>query len=389
VLLFLMTVIPAISRAQAQPTGSEPVPEPAVSAILAAFDKYEIVALPESHGMKDIDDFIFALIRNPDFPKKVNDIAVECGNSLYQPVLDRYIAGEDVPLAEARKVWRNTTQVACGMSGFFDQFFPVVRAINLKLPPEKRLRVLACDPPIDWYKVRNFQDGFKFFAHRDENIASVMEKEVLSKHRKALMLFGTFHLMHTPGARNAVSIFEEDYPERTFVISDFGVVHAPPMSSEAFAGWPVPALAIAKGTWLGGLDLTDFFEPMTTIHEGDCVVHKEFPRHLQKPMADLVDAFLYLGPLDLQLKEQIPASIALDVDYRRELQRRTSLPEFPGKAPKATTQTLKEENREIMKDAEEVVFVPEKPSDRNSPDPELAKAVQSCLERKKHPSAPQ
>jgi hypothetical protein len=384
-----MTVIPTISRAQAQATGSEPVPEPAVPAILAAFDKYEIVAMPEAHGMKDIDDFIFALIRNPDFPKKVNDIAVECGNSLYQPVLDRYIAGENVPFAEARKVWRNTTQPACGMSGFFEQFFPVVRAINLKLSPEKRLRVLACDPPIDWDKVKSFQDGFKFFAHRDENIASVMENEVLSKHRKALMVFGTFHLVHTPGAKNAVSIFEKDYPNRTFVISDFGVVHAPPISSEAFAGWPVPSLAKTKGTWLGALDLTHFFEPMTTIHEGDCVVHKEFPKHLQKPMADLVDAFLYLGPLDLQLKEQIPADIALDVDYRRELQRRDSLPQFVGEAPRAPTQTLQAEDQDIMKDAEEVVFIPEKPSDRNSQDPELAKAVQSCLERKKYPGAPQ
>jgi hypothetical protein len=273
------------------------------------------------------------------------------------------------------------------MSGFFEQFFPLVRAINLKLPTERRLRVLACDPPIDWDQVKSFQDGFKFFAHRDENIASVMEKEVLSRHRKALMLFGTFHLMHTPGAKNAVSIFEQDYPNRTFVISDLGIVLAPPISSEAFAGWPVPSLAKAKGTWLGALDLTHFFEPMTTIHEGDCVVHRQFPKFLQKPMADLVDAFLYLGPLDLELKEQIPADIALDVDYRRELKRRDSLPDFPGGAPTATTQTLQEENKEIMKDAEEVVFVPEKPSDRNGPAPELAKAVKSCLERTKHPGA--
>ena len=53
--------------------------------------------MPEAHGMKDVDDFILSLIRDPTFPKKVNDIEVECGNSLYQPVLDRYIAGDDVP----------------------------------------------------------------------------------------------------------------------------------------------------------------------------------------------------------------------------------------------------------------------------------------------------
>ena len=75
-----------------------------MTAILAAFDKYQVVGMPEAHGMKDVDDFIFSLIRNPAFSEQVNDIAVECGNSLYQPVLDRYISGEDVPFTEVREV---------------------------------------------------------------------------------------------------------------------------------------------------------------------------------------------------------------------------------------------------------------------------------------------
>lgn len=53
-----------------------------MSAILAAWEKYEVVGMPEGHGMKDLDDFILLLVRNPAFPQKANDIAVECGNSL-------------------------------------------------------------------------------------------------------------------------------------------------------------------------------------------------------------------------------------------------------------------------------------------------------------------
>jgi|HubBroStandDraft_4_1064222.scaffolds.fasta_scaffold01166_4 hypothetical protein len=34
--------------------------------------------------MQDLNDFIFSLIRNPDFAEKVNDIVFESGNSLYQ-----------------------------------------------------------------------------------------------------------------------------------------------------------------------------------------------------------------------------------------------------------------------------------------------------------------
>jgi hypothetical protein len=134
------------------------LPKPALPAIFSAFDHYEVVGMPEAHSQKDVADFILTLIRTPAFTSKVNDIAVECGNSLYQPVLDRYIAGEDVPCVEVRKVWRNTPQAMCGMSGFFEQLFPLVRAINHKLPPERRLRVVAGDPPVDWDHIRKLED---------------------------------------------------------------------------------------------------------------------------------------------------------------------------------------------------------------------------------------
>lgn len=107
-LVFAISLIPAIGGAQTpqptRPRGSNPTPEPAIPAILAAFDRYEVVALDAAHGRKDVDDFILTLIRHPAFAERANDIAVECGNSLYQPILDRYIAGEDVPIEETRKV---------------------------------------------------------------------------------------------------------------------------------------------------------------------------------------------------------------------------------------------------------------------------------------------
>src|SRR6266446_10156586 len=260
VFLFLMALIP-ISRAQMQqpkPAGAAPNPEPAVPAILAAFDKYEVVAMPQGHGMQDLDNFIFSLIRTPAFSEKVNDIEVEFGNSLYQPMLDRYIAGEDVPFTEVQKVWRKMGQPASGASAFVEQFFPLVRALNQKLPTGRRLRVLAGDSPVDWDQIKSLDDIIRL-VHRDASIASVMEKEVLSKHRKALMLFGTFHLMHGTGA-SAVSLYEKDYPNLTFVISELGTLDTdlPTLSSSPLATWPIPSLARAKGTWLGALDLDHF-----------------------------------------------------------------------------------------------------------------------------------
>ena len=148
--------------------------------------------------MQGLNDLVFSLIRNPAFSEKVNDIVFESGNSLYQPILDRYIAGEEVPFTEVQKVWRKMGQPAAGASAFVEQFYPLVRALNQKLPPQRRLRVLAGDPPVDWDQIKSFDDVIRH-VHRDGGIASVMEKEVLSKHRKALMLFGTFHLFHGVG----------------------------------------------------------------------------------------------------------------------------------------------------------------------------------------------
>jgi len=378
--LFFILVLLLLTLAKpspARPAGADPKPEPAIPAVLAAFDKYEVVAMPEDHGLKDLDDLILGLVRNPAFPDKVNDVVVECGNSLYQPILDRYIAGEDVPLIEARQVWRNTDQPICGGagSGFFEQLYPLLRAINQKLQPGKRLRVLAGGLPIDWEQVKSFQDILKL-GPRDAGIASVMEKEVLSKHRKALMLFGTFHLFHMSEVRaSAVSMYEKDYPGVTFVISE--LIAADMQISAAFADWQSPSLSRVKGTRLGGLDLTHFLPPATRIDEKDCSVHNEFPKHLQKPMEDLVDALLYLGPNDLAMKEQFPAYIVLDTDYIAEVRRRESV--LPGGAPPD-----KEFYQQFVNDSDNPLYTMPKPPDSK----DVQGAVQSCLDRKSHSSSP-
>jgi hypothetical protein len=152
--LLSLASMPLTSRpGRAQVPASQPVsdtqgtiPQPAIPAILKAFDTFEVVAMPAAHDEKDIDDFILSLIRDPRFPRLVNDIVVECGNVRYQPLLDRYIAGENVPFADVQHVWRDTTvQQMCGASGFYEQLYPLVRSLNQHLPATRRLRIVAAD----------------------------------------------------------------------------------------------------------------------------------------------------------------------------------------------------------------------------------------------------
>ena len=73
----------------------------------------------------------------------------------------------------------------------------------------------------------------------------------LSKHRKALMLFGTFHTMHSTQG-SAVSLYEKDYPNLTFVISELGIFDTdlPSLHDSKFVNWPIPSLA-RKGHMAG------------------------------------------------------------------------------------------------------------------------------------------
>jgi hypothetical protein len=317
-LFFIMIVSAAVTAQTAGPTplvaektgvqslnprGTDPNPEDATRAILTAFNKYEVIGMTAAHDNKDVDDFILHLIRESGFPGKVQDIVVECGNSLYQPMLDRYIAGAEVSQNEIRQVWRNTTQSMCGTSAFYEELFPLIRRINQRLRPEMKLRVLAADPPMDWSKVKEPRDMATI--DRELSIASVMKKEVFSKHRKALMLFGIAHLYHKGGL--AVEIYEKDYPSLTMIIADHeGFFNWRPESKynddleRRMSSWPVPSLIQnIQGTWLANLSQT-FFPQMA-------------------------DAYLYLGPRDLLLKEPKPASILLDKDYMIELKRRAAL----------------------------------------------------------------
>src|SRR5262247_1930130 len=174
---------------------AEPKLTNAVEGLIAAFDSFPIVALGELHWCLNEHEFIAALIKHPSFAEKVNDIVVEFGNAKYQPVMDRYIVGETVARAKLRQVWRNTTQTSMVLDvPIYEKFFATVRAVNQRLPGQKRLRVLLGDPPVDWDVIKTSADMKPELFDRDGHFTSVVENEVLGKGRKALLISGTAHL---------------------------------------------------------------------------------------------------------------------------------------------------------------------------------------------------
>jgi hypothetical protein len=175
-------------------------PQEAVGAILKLFDSYRIVMLGEAHLCIQEHDLFKALAGSPDFAGRVNDVVIESANSLYQPTLDRYISGETMPSGDLEKVWQNFLGAPGGTPvAPYHGLLASIRARNQTLPAEKRIRVLAGDPPINWDVVQSRDDIAPFLSFRDEHFATVVRYEVLAKRHKALIIIGAGHIERHAG----------------------------------------------------------------------------------------------------------------------------------------------------------------------------------------------
>jgi len=288
----------------------------AVNVTVSAFTRFPVIGLGLSHTVQD-DEFALALIRDPRFGGTVRNIVIECGNSLYQPLLDRYIAGKPVPLAQLQLVWRNTTQVfgPCN-DPHHKELLDAVRELNRRAPKDHRIRVLAGDSPIDWRKVRTASDYRYFSLHRDDSFASVVETQVLAKHQNALLVIGGAHVFRHHGLQVSMPTVTEQL-EHIHRHSTYVIISSSSQDQELdrrLASWPVPSIAVIYDTWLGLIDASAIAGD--TLFRGKPV--NPWPG---LKLQDLGDAYLYLGPASSMRDEEGPPSA--DLVYMRELKRRS------------------------------------------------------------------
>jgi hypothetical protein len=273
------------------------VPQPPIAGLVDAFRDHAIVAVTEGAGHGDLrgHDFRVSLVRDPRFTETVNDIVVEFGNARYQDVIDRFVAGEDISYDVLRQVWQNTTAAsALWDAPIYEEFFRTVRDVNRSLPRARRLRVLLGDPPIEWADVHTPQDIVRWGADRDRHPAQVVEREVLAKHRRALLIYGGGHLWRKTepapdqpdGQFPTLVRLLERSGARVFTVSmamaDVGTLQP------GAASWPVPSLVLLRGTPLGLAKFRFFAPAPAALREVDPL------RDLL--MQDQFDALIYTGP---------------------------------------------------------------------------------------------
>jgi hypothetical protein len=332
--------LPLVCQNQKSQNSLTPTVSSATDGIFAAFQHRPIVALGDDHGLAQEEDFYVALVRDKRFAAEVGNVVVEFGDAAQQATLDRYLAGDEIPYEELRRVWSDTvgwipTVNALGYMNFFAQ----VREINRTLPPNKRIKIWLGDPPIDWSSIKTHEDFLPKLNQRNQYPAELIKTEILAKKKKAVVIYGGFHFY---GAISIRSFVEHDYPNTFYVVTPYRGFTDPACSGafeQAIRNWPVPALAEpVRGTSLERLLQAEncHFLAANSITINLTVNGKPLsPEERARMMADFEgrasgvagDALLYLGPASTLTNSPKPGDLYLDSGFRREIERR-SLIEF-------------------------------------------------------------
>ena len=336
--LALLALAPSAIAAE---PAAEPVIRPAVDGILAAFETHPIVGISDHHGLANAGEFYNRLVKDPRFAAQVGNVVVEFGGAAHQATIDRYLAGENVPYAELRRVWSDTVgAVPTVNTVMYPLFFAQVRAVNARLAPAQRIRVWLGEPPIDWSAIRTQADLEPYMDRRDEYPAQLIDREILARGKKALVIYGGFHF-NPPGLPPGVppiqdlkQRIEARHPGAIYVIADY-IGFAQPACSAAFEAemaWPPGTLASpVRGTSLEaalqrpgcsfGSNLRAVAPPGAPPTQADQQLRMQ--RRTQEVLSGVAaDALIYFGPQASLMNSPGDATLVMDEAYFREIARR-------------------------------------------------------------------
>lgn len=316
----------------------EAVVVPAEDGIFAAFEKHPLVGLGDQHDQANELAFYGRLVRDPRFAATVGNVVAEFGASQHQDILDTYLDGGDVPYSELSKVWRNTVAFDPSPGVGYQTFLAQVREVNKTLAPDKRIRVLLSEPPIDWSAVRTKESWQRIYDQRDSHAAEVITREILDAGKKALVIYGYGHFfphllpstwrVPSAGADTLGEIIKRTHPGALYVIVPYGGYQPAGCSAaiEEKVKWPRRSLiAPIRGTALqAALMPPACFQKLEGLDPP--VPAEELLRIGQQiyeqDSGAAADALLYLAPVAELMFTPTDSTMWMDVEYEKELRRR-------------------------------------------------------------------
>ncbi len=214
------------------------------------------------------------------------------------------------------------------------------------------MRVLLGDPPVDWVTPQGSGP-----ARTDDFPAAVIQREVLVKKRRALVIFGGMHLLRkrtpllppkdpalAPVAAMLISRFQngsiveqlDRLGTRVCVVATSTDFDISTLQANVVT-WPRPSRALIRGTPLGLASSVTYFPRPLPVIRGRGGVQETLQPDLAAvpPMQEVVDAVLYLGPPSTITQSRLSRELCADPAYLKMRVERLSEFASPGNDPAA------------------------------------------------------
>jgi hypothetical protein len=315
--------------------------EEAVAGIASVLDSFPIAAIADLHGAAELGVFRHRLLADSRVLDRVQDVIIEAGNSLYQPLADRYVRGNSVPFDSLRLIWNNTTQSPLNTLDaplYAEDILRTIRTANRTRSPSQHVRVLLADPPLDWSVVRTRADVVRFMTQRRVSHSRVLSDSVLAKGHRGLFICGGLHLLRSTAGASADSPFAstvqrvlDSHPRSIYVILVFdGFGGATAKYEPLMTALPRESLVPFRGNAIASLAAEDVMSPTPGAPAGQTLTFSNAPNgpsiFAGLAMADIADAYLYLRPFteltlavpDLSRYRRDPALLA-ELDRRQRI----------------------------------------------------------------------
>jgi hypothetical protein len=304
------------------------------SLILDALATHRVVIYGEVHRRRASWDLLRTIVARPEFSDRVGTVFLELSSDA-QPVLDAFLANERPAPDALRSIFQNTQ-----IDGWYDrglfEFLNDLRARQRRLPPDRRLRVVAVDQARPFGELMTAEQMERFFGtgmDRNSQMATRILDAVRTVRdgRNALFIVGVGHAFKSkapgfgdsrPSPRSAAARLAEALgPGQVFtiwqhapIIGNDGTIHGLVREGaldRAFArlGDRPVAFRVA-GSPIANEPFDGLFETMYAGEVGDWVTN--------------YDAYLFLGALGTEPPDYLFSDHVTEA-FVVELKRRAAL----------------------------------------------------------------
>jgi len=208
----------------------------------------------------------------------------------------------------------------------------VIRQGNLALPPNKRVRVVAGDPPIECEKIKTREDFNNSRVPRDLFVAALAVELAIQQQKRVLIIFGGAHLPKVPvgpedDLRNSMIYYI--LKKHPGAVKTIGFLDPENLGIKDRINSLVPdKIYLTANHWVGDINAELVFPgtySLVTDANTDQGSWQQIPLYSGFSVRDLFDALVYIGPSSEW--EYVPASFDQEQDgkYLKELDRRSLL----------------------------------------------------------------